>query len=234
MTPRQRCGDLDFSARRDQAAAREATASPAPGRLGPVQTGSSPVCGPSARQLRVQKKESLPILRQIFPKNIAGDFTSKWRWVGDPKNQGPFSPRKLKRKNLAICGGDSEPRLFISTKAGSVATGTRQSGQQGGVAFGQRICMEAGRTIQCAAPTPSSSPSIHNPISAARENDVGGYHKPKCVIADKGDLDKYPHDCKAHQNERERTSVLHPTSPTRRNRIKQTVPRFALQERFTL
>jgi hypothetical protein len=41
----------------------------------------------------VPKKESLPILRQIFPKNIAGDFTSKWRWVGIRKIKDHFAKK---------------------------------------------------------------------------------------------------------------------------------------------
>jgi hypothetical protein len=187
------------------------------------------------------KRQTIEGAKEGVTAHLAADFSEKYRGRfhlkmevgGDPKNQGPFrqenwSGRIWRFVGAIACLGSSsrqKPALW-RREPDKVVSGV-------GVAFGQRICTEAGRTIQCAASAPSSSPSIHNPISAARENDVGGYHKPKCVIADKGDLDKYPHDCKAHQNERERTSVLHPTSPTRRNRIKQTVPRFALQETFT-
>jgi hypothetical protein len=59
---------------------------------------------------------------------------------------------------------------------------------------------------------------VQIPSSAACQNDIGRDHDPKCVVADKGDLDEHPDDRKAHHNERERKSILHYTSPTRRNK----------------
>jgi hypothetical protein len=64
-----------------------------------------------------------------------------------------------------------------------------------------------------------------SPITAASsgsENDVGGNHNPKCVVADKGDLDEHAHNRKAHHNERERKSKPHCASPlSRKNATNQ-------------
>jgi len=72
---------------------------------------------------------------------------------------------------------------------------------------------------------PRSSPSIRTLISVvvampsgSSENDVGAYHNPKCVVADEGDFDEYPHDCEPRKNERERQSKIHYASPLRCNR----------------
>jgi hypothetical protein len=92
-TTLRRSRSIPFSARRTGRRLGKRPVARPPGRLGLVQTGSSPLCGPSARLLRVPKKESLPILRQIFPKNIAGDFTSKWRWVGIRKIKDHFAKK---------------------------------------------------------------------------------------------------------------------------------------------
>jgi hypothetical protein len=43
--------------------------------------------------------------------------------------------------------------------------------------------------------------SVTTASSASSENDIGGNHNPKCVIADKGDIDEHPHDPEPHKNE---------------------------------
>jgi hypothetical protein len=100
----RRSRTIPFSARRDRAAAREATGNPPPGDRGLVPTCSAPVCGPSARQLRPQKKGGhCPSCGRFFRK-ISRAISPQMEVGGVPKNQGPFSRRKLERRNLATCG----------------------------------------------------------------------------------------------------------------------------------
>jgi hypothetical protein len=80
-------------------------------------------------------------------------------------------------------------------------------------------------TIKALPPgVPSSSPPIQTTISiivatsGSSENDIAGNHNPKCVVADKGDIDEHAHDREPHKNERESKSKPHYASPLRCNK----------------
>ena len=53
--------------------------------------------------------------------------------------------------------------------------------------------------------------------SARSEKDIGGNRNPKCIFANKGDLDEHPHNCETYKNERERKTKLHYAIPLRLN-----------------
>jgi hypothetical protein len=62
----------------------------------------------------------------------------------------------------------------------------------------------------------------------SRENDIGADRNPKGVVADKGDLDEYPHNREPRKNERERKSKIHNTSPFRCNKTNKRFSQRAL------
>jgi hypothetical protein len=53
--------------------------------------------------------------------------------------------------------------------------------------------------------------------SARSEKDIGGNRNPKCMVANKGNLDEHPYNCETYKNERESKTELHYATPLRLN-----------------
>jgi hypothetical protein len=95
LTPRQRCGDLDrsLSARAGPGGGSGSDRQPAPWEVG-ARTDWQLAFMRSKRQTIEGAKEGVTAhLAADFPKNIAGDFTSKWRWVGIRKIKDHFAKK---------------------------------------------------------------------------------------------------------------------------------------------
>src|SRR5215510_16611275 len=59
---------------------------------------------------------------------------------------------------------------------------------------------------------------LNNAAASARsEKDIGRNRNPKCILANKRDLDEHPYNCETYKNERERKTKLHYATPLRLN-----------------
>ena len=130
----------------------------------------------------------------VFLPHLVANLRLKMRWL---RNRSPGG----RRESIPV-RDPSRPWLPLSPHGNRIAAGALAGGDS--------------NALRRSAPL--SSCWIQIPSSGAGQNDIGRDHDPKCVVADEGDLDEHPHDCKAHHYERKRKSKPHDTSPMRRNK----------------